>query len=166
MNDQPDMYCLGCSYPLVSIQSDKCPECGRRFDRERPETFATSRPGSIRRYTAIVFGGSFAIGGFTACVLNVLSFTRASDEAVLSATGILLLLLLACSAACVRYWLSLLAAAVGLSWGFLIIFSVIIGVQKIWWPTFLPGLVVVPVGAFVLTIPIWVVRNVLRKKTA
>lgn len=33
------MKCLGCQYDLSAITSDKCPECGRSFDKRDPMTF-------------------------------------------------------------------------------------------------------------------------------
>lgn len=40
---QPEaMYCLGCYYRLDFLESRECPECGRKFDPYRPETFSIS----------------------------------------------------------------------------------------------------------------------------
>ncbi len=33
------MFCLTCLYVLDSLSADRCPECGRRFDRSDPRTF-------------------------------------------------------------------------------------------------------------------------------
>ncbi len=38
----PKRYCLGCSYPLDWLSENRCPECGRPFQPENPETFARS----------------------------------------------------------------------------------------------------------------------------
>lgn len=40
------MFCLGCLYVLDGLSADRCPECGRRFDRSNPRTFG--RRGSVR----------------------------------------------------------------------------------------------------------------------
>ena len=34
------MYCLGCDYVLDGLASDRCPECGRGFDRSDVSTYA------------------------------------------------------------------------------------------------------------------------------
>jgi hypothetical protein len=36
--------CLGCNYSLHHLTVDRCPECGRSFDRNDPGTFNTARP--------------------------------------------------------------------------------------------------------------------------
>lgn len=33
------MFCLTCKYPLGSDEPWRCPECGRAFDPQRPETY-------------------------------------------------------------------------------------------------------------------------------
>lgn len=38
----PDMRCLTCEYPLHSLGSNRCPECGRPFDPDDASTFADS----------------------------------------------------------------------------------------------------------------------------
>ena len=39
------MLCLKCGYDLAATESDRCPECGRVFDRTRPSTYRTWRRG-------------------------------------------------------------------------------------------------------------------------
>lgn len=39
------MLCLTCGYDLAATESDRCPECGRVFDRTRPSTYRTWRRG-------------------------------------------------------------------------------------------------------------------------
>lgn len=34
-----DIRCLGCGYCLKGLQSSRCPECGKTFDRNDPRTF-------------------------------------------------------------------------------------------------------------------------------
>src|SRR6266481_2521368 len=36
--------CFGCDYSLNGLTSDRCPECGRPFDRNVPSTFNTRGP--------------------------------------------------------------------------------------------------------------------------
>lgn len=37
------MYCLGCSYELAAIESDRCPECGRPFSPDDKDSYGTHR---------------------------------------------------------------------------------------------------------------------------
>lgn len=39
------MKCLDCQYDLSAITSNKCPECGRVFDKHDPMTFDAREPG-------------------------------------------------------------------------------------------------------------------------
>ena len=43
------MYCRKCRYPLVGLQTQKCPECGRAFEPNDPKTFVTSPRRLTRR---------------------------------------------------------------------------------------------------------------------
>jgi hypothetical protein len=40
----PRVFCKGCGYALVGLQSNKCPECGRGFDLGNRRTFARRPP--------------------------------------------------------------------------------------------------------------------------
>lgn len=44
------MYCLTCQYPLHSLESNRCPECGRSFACDDPRTFATSTTRPVIRW--------------------------------------------------------------------------------------------------------------------
>jgi len=70
---EPAMFCLGCRYPLDSLSSTRCPECGRGFDPNNAYTFARSGsrlPCQIAGAVTL-FGGifffllQFAIAPFT-----------------------------------------------------------------------------------------------------
>lgn len=37
---EPRRYCLTCEYPLHTVESSQCPECGRSFDANDSNTFA------------------------------------------------------------------------------------------------------------------------------
>ena len=55
----PRVFCKGCGYALVGLESSKCPECGRGFDLGDPRTFARRPPRSWvwrwgRRLAAVV----------------------------------------------------------------------------------------------------------------
>ncbi len=39
----PTMYCLGCLYILDGLPENRCPECGRSFERDDPRTFSTRK---------------------------------------------------------------------------------------------------------------------------
>lgn len=56
------MLCLTCRYPLGSQVPWRCPECGRAFDPQRPETFHSDAVPKARRRT---------IGNSILCVLVV-----------------------------------------------------------------------------------------------
>jgi hypothetical protein len=38
------MFCKKCHYPLVELDTDRCPECGRVFDRSDSRTFLDQPP--------------------------------------------------------------------------------------------------------------------------
>lgn len=99
-------YCLGCSYCLEGLSEPRCPECGRGFDPNKPNTFAVKPPvarlrtpgnifllGSIIGTVLVIFadaGGEaplcFMLGGFTSLAVLVLSlFSLASDRCRLAA---------------------------------------------------------------------------------
>src|SRR3954464_2705525 len=40
----PRMFCKGCGYALVGLESRVCPECGRAFDPANRRTFARKPP--------------------------------------------------------------------------------------------------------------------------
>ncbi|XAM01667.1 hypothetical protein OT109_09760 [Phycisphaeraceae bacterium D3-23] len=42
--------CLGCGYRLDGLSHPACPECGRRYDAARPETYSLRRPFVWHRY--------------------------------------------------------------------------------------------------------------------
>jgi hypothetical protein len=62
----------------------------------------------------------------------------------------------ALATSCARF-IEVLAVAIGLAWGFLAAISVVISISHghvaIFWPTMLPGLVVIPVAAAVSVLP-------------
>lgn len=51
--EEPTKYCWGCSYALVGLGENRCPECGRRFDPGSPRTFSP-RPIAKKRAAVIV----------------------------------------------------------------------------------------------------------------
>ena len=56
---RPKMFCLGCHYVLDWLSVDRCPECGRGFDRSNRRTFGRRRrlPYWVRtRLRALVSG--------------------------------------------------------------------------------------------------------------
>lgn len=38
--DIPPMTCLGCGYILEGLPENRCPECGRHFSPNNPDTFS------------------------------------------------------------------------------------------------------------------------------
>lgn len=40
--DSSPKFCLGCSYSLNALQSNRCPECGRGFSLDVPESYAAA----------------------------------------------------------------------------------------------------------------------------
>jgi hypothetical protein len=48
------MYCLNCRYPLIALDTHRCPECGRPFNPQDPGTFArrAAVPVRERRFSA------------------------------------------------------------------------------------------------------------------
>jgi hypothetical protein len=69
----PNRYCLACSYPLDWLPESRCPECGRPFDPENPETFARF---PRRSWTAALLGtrqGRIAIVSVILVVLAALT---------------------------------------------------------------------------------------------
>jgi len=46
------MYCWSCGYNLASIESQRCPECGRAFDPGDQESYAPDPPARRLRRSA------------------------------------------------------------------------------------------------------------------
>jgi hypothetical protein len=55
------MYCLSCGYDLRGLPENRCPECGRAFDPNKPTTYIT-RVESGRRYLLLASLGIIAVG--------------------------------------------------------------------------------------------------------
>jgi hypothetical protein len=64
----------------------------------------------------------------------------------------------------------LLAVASGLTWGFLFAVSLVVSINNrrvsVHWPTMLPGLVLIPLGAFGVVFLPWLVARSLRNRIA
>lgn len=63
--------CLGCDYPLISLATDRCPECGRPFNLQVRETYG---PRMLRDYSShpvltsiVVQFAVFIVGGMLYC---------------------------------------------------------------------------------------------------
>jgi hypothetical protein len=54
------MRCSGCSYDLRGLPENRCPECGRPFDPDDPNTYVTKLR-SGRRYLATALAGVVAM---------------------------------------------------------------------------------------------------------
>jgi len=54
----PSMYCKKCAYPLVGLDRQRCPECGRPFDPDDPRTYRAK----LRMSRAKLVGIIAAIG--------------------------------------------------------------------------------------------------------
>lgn len=74
------MYCSTCQYPLTTLQTPRCPECGREFDPDDSRTYSDRHPATTRivgSVAGIVLGVLIAIPAFVlatfsagaACVL-------------------------------------------------------------------------------------------------
>jgi len=50
-SDKCKMYCKRCGYPVHSVRSEACPECGQGFDPADPRTFATNPHWRLRHIT-------------------------------------------------------------------------------------------------------------------
>jgi hypothetical protein len=46
----PLMFCLNCAYCLHGLSEQRCPECGRQFDPEKPATFSIRPIGRLAAY--------------------------------------------------------------------------------------------------------------------
>jgi hypothetical protein len=86
-----------------------------------------------------------------------------------SCVGLLLMILFVIAATNIRYRI-LVLNAIGLSWGFLLILSLLISVQNgrisINWPAMVPGLMAIPLAASILSVPIWLASKKSRKPDA
>ncbi|HWB19477.1 MAG TPA: hypothetical protein VG711_04185 [Phycisphaerales bacterium] len=52
------MQCLECEYSLISLETNRCPECGRGFDPQKPWTFHDPKASGLfrRRCADCVYG--------------------------------------------------------------------------------------------------------------
>ena len=80
------MWCLDCDYELIKLADSRCPECGREFSRDDPNTFKTEEAIEETRSRGIT-----TISAFTGAILGSLTssflpidgiFLRASSGAV------------------------------------------------------------------------------------
>jgi hypothetical protein len=111
----------------------------------------------LRKHFLISFVGAvlFAVVIYFCC-----DFVSESHQGVLLIAGAVLLW-------CVCAWRSLrcvhilhiFGVAAGLTWGFLFSMSAAISIQNghvsVWWPTMIPGLLLIPVVATVTVLPFW-----------
>jgi hypothetical protein len=93
----PDLYkrCLDCGYILDGLPEPRCPECGRAFDPDKPETYVV-KPKCGAPYliaaSGAVFGLVAACGMAAFALRNLFSF-RDSGVARVCAVSVFLLLL-------------------------------------------------------------------------
>lgn len=51
VEDANRRFCLDCRYPLVGLRDTRCPECGRLFDPNDPESYSVDVGGLVRLFT-------------------------------------------------------------------------------------------------------------------
>ena len=56
-----NMHCRQCRYQLNGLDAGACPECGRHFDPEEPDTYATDRLDEHRKRLCQLGGGLAAV---------------------------------------------------------------------------------------------------------
>ena len=62
---KPTKYCLKCSYVLDGLPEQRCPECGREFDRNDASTFR-KHPKPVKKTYAIIL--TYLLSGILALV--------------------------------------------------------------------------------------------------
>ena len=163
-------YCPSCGYSLVRLTTNHCPECGHRFHLDHPITYRrTPLPMSSRAFVgavwkALVIASLLAVACYGVSVLV--------PETYLGLLLLLcaLLLMLASFVIAARHPLfpTLLGWVAGFSWGFLVSFSIIFslhnGFVSVYWPTFLPALVIAPAAGGLLSSPFWILARRLRRQ--
>ncbi len=78
------MRCLGCGYNLRGLPENRCPECGRTFDPDDPQSYV-SKLRSGRVYLAA------AIGGLAAMAIPLAAAKLGDLEVIRSSAALLLL---------------------------------------------------------------------------
>ncbi len=53
---EPTKHCLECSYVLDGLSEERCPECGRPFDPDDPDTFRQPKPKLALHLTPLLLG--------------------------------------------------------------------------------------------------------------
>src|SRR5437868_14899797 len=62
--------CWGCDYPLVGIESGRCPECGRAFSASDWRTMNMGRPlGRWGRWAILPVGWWVVVAGVVGCAM-------------------------------------------------------------------------------------------------
>lgn len=84
MSSAPHKRCLGCGYDLRGLPENRCPECGRPFDPDDPESYV-SKLRSGRSYLVA------AIGGLVALAVPLTAAKLVDLEAIRSSVALLLL---------------------------------------------------------------------------
>jgi hypothetical protein len=107
----------------------------------------------------------FVLAFIVALLVAVLIFFAADffpDEQhgiVLICAGGLLWCICACVALRRIPLLDVVAVAAGLTWGFLVSLSIAVSIQNgqvsVYWPTMIPGLLLIPLAAAVTVLPFW-----------
>ena len=91
-------------------------------------------------------------------------------EAALLASGVALLVLLVAASIIQPIWAKVVGWAAGLTWGFLVSVSIAVSIQNarvsVWWPTFLPALIVVPAAMCLVAAPFVLARRWLAARRA
>ena len=165
MESEPSRYCLKCGYALVVATDNRCPECGQVFHPDHPITFAVKSPAPRLKQGAISFTWAIAYSSLSAIIAFLIPESLFNGRDDLIAIAFLVVLYLSVTAYAFRSpsLISLLGVAIGVSWGFLITLGVAISFQNqrvsVIWFEFSLALVVLPVMAILLALPIWLFRH-------
>ncbi len=163
-------YCLSCGYSLIRLTTNHCPECGHPFHLDHPITYRrTPLPTPSHAFVGALWK-ALVIGTLLAAACFAVSAVVPESELGLLLLLCALLLMLASFVIAARHPLfpSLLGWVAGFTWGFLISFSIMFslrnGFVSVYWPTFLPTLVILPVAGILLSSPFWLLARQLRRQ--
>jgi hypothetical protein len=115
----------------------------------------------LRKHFLISFGGAllFAIAIYFSCDF----FSESHQGVLLLVAAGLLWCVCAWRSLCSSRILYILTVAAGLTWGFLFALTTAISIQNgrvsVWWPTMIPGLLLIPLAATITVLPFWFFRG-------
>src|SRR5512145_1116728 len=82
-------YCLGCHHALGSLESSRCPECGRAFDLSEPRSFGrlSQKKNSFKLGLGLILVGMLMLLGGWIPLIMALKFNWFPDSNLIGGLG-------------------------------------------------------------------------------